>query len=358
MKRLGIAAVPLLTGLLGLTLACTGERQETPKTPLPTSATVAVISPTATVVRLPTATPQPPRERARLVTNVSTKYYSVDGATTDEIFASIAANGPLDDKGERASGLTGSELDLVSNDDGASSCDTESVTITVEIVVTLPKVDHPEALPEHLLARWEKFSTEVAAHEQRHVDIFLDGANKIQQGVDAILSDPARCTSLASELRSRTELRSFWESQQRLTDQEQDQFHEAEEARLAAARAALQAQIDSNEARLADLGSQTEASEANISSLESQASALESELKSLEAELRSIERMHPGRVLPEPVYSRYENLRTQYNSRLSEYNSVFGQYESALARHNSLLEEHNALLSATNDLIDELNWLR
>jgi predicted secreted Zn-dependent protease len=43
----------------------------------------------------------------------------------------------------------------------------------------------PRGLPADLRGRWERFVARVAAHEQRHVDIYLEGAKAVKARLEA-----------------------------------------------------------------------------------------------------------------------------------------------------------------------------
>ena len=161
----------------------------------PTPAATAPLTPIATLTRGPTpidpilapglaapfATLTPPTNvlahgaTVRLTTSRDTVYYLVTGATTQEIFDSLEANGPDtgQELGERfTSGLAEAEssyqIELL--DDG-ESCEVQSVAINLKLVVTLPQHSNPSSLSNLQLRRWRQYVRQVATHEQHHVDI-------------------------------------------------------------------------------------------------------------------------------------------------------------------------------------------
>jgi predicted secreted Zn-dependent protease len=124
--------------------------------------------------------PAPPRQPVVVDTSVSTRYYPVRGTTTPTIFAAIDANGLVETSGQRALGLTSSEWKLTSGDVDvrAVPCVFPSLTVTLHLVVMLPRHETPDDLPADLRDRWERFVARVAAHEQRHVDIYLEAPRR------------------------------------------------------------------------------------------------------------------------------------------------------------------------------------
>src|SRR3989442_8121842 len=49
----------------------------------------------------------------------------------------------------------------------------------------LPRHETADDLPADLRDRWERFVARVAAHEQRHVDIYLEGAQAMKARLEA-----------------------------------------------------------------------------------------------------------------------------------------------------------------------------
>jgi predicted secreted Zn-dependent protease len=133
------------------------------------------------------SSPPPAPQPAVVETSVSTTYYPVRGTTTSSIFAAIDANGLAEKSGQRAVGVTSAEWQLTSGDVDVRvvPCVFPSLTVRLHLVVALPRHEAPEALPADLRDHWERFVGRVAAHEQRHVDIYLEGANAMKTRLEA-----------------------------------------------------------------------------------------------------------------------------------------------------------------------------
>ena len=131
--------------------------------------------------------PAPPRQPVGVETSVSTGYYPVRGTTTAAIFTAIDANGLVETSGQRAVGVTSAEWKLTSGDVDvrAVPCVFPSLTVMLHLVVKLPRHETPDDLPADLRDRWERFVARVAAHEQRHVDIYLEGAKAMKARLEA-----------------------------------------------------------------------------------------------------------------------------------------------------------------------------
>jgi predicted secreted Zn-dependent protease len=297
------------------------------------------------------ANPTPAEQRVQLKTAQSTVYYAVKGSTTNAIFDFIEHFGPTDGEGQRGSGLTSAKWSYVwKGNTSRSGCSIGSMTISLDLVVTLPRHEQPSALPAAIATNWDKFAKEVTTHEQRHVDIYLDGAKTMQERMAAI---PVRssCSDLEKDLTS------TWSGEQKEIEDAQGQFHAEEEAKIAAARAPIKAQMDANRARLAILDRQIQDSAAKVQRLRDETKSLEGQIEPLKTELDRIETTY-GANLPPQVFARYESLRPVYNALAQRYNQVVDQHNAAIDEQTRLSAEHERLIAATNALVDTFNWTR
>src|SRR5262249_58231292 len=96
--------------------------------------------------------------------------------------------------------------------------------MTLNIVATLPEHKRLSELAPDIKANWQRFAARVAAHEQRHVDIYLSGAGRMKNRMEALLSEPGSCVKLDKAIRA------LWVSEQANVEKAQDQFHVAGDA--------------------------------------------------------------------------------------------------------------------------------
>jgi predicted secreted Zn-dependent protease len=253
--------------------------------------------------------PAPSRQPVVIETSVATRYYSVGGTTTPTIFAGIDANGLVETSGQRALGLTSSEWKLTSGDVDvrAVPCVFPSLTVTLRLVVMLPRHETPNDLPADLRDRWERFVARVAAHEQRHVDIYLEGAKAMKARLEATRTGVS-CADLEKAIDT------AWRAAQADIERAQAAFHAEDESRTRSEREALQSRLEGTRARL---------------------EPMDAEIRRFDAELADLRRqVDAGRA----------DLVTQHNA-LAE-------------RRGGLAEEYNRLVADANGLIDALNWAR
>jgi predicted secreted Zn-dependent protease len=253
--------------------------------------------------------PAPPRQPAVVETSVSTRYYPVRGTTTAAIFAAIDANGLAESSGQRAVGLTSAEWKLTSGDVDARAvpCVFPSLTVMLHLVVTLPRHESPDDLPFDLRGRWERFAARIAAHEQRHVDIYLDGAKAMKERLEATRT-AVTCGDLEKAIDA------AWRAQQADIERAQAEFHATDETTARSEREALQARLDDTRVRLEPVGA---------------------EIRRLDAEIA--------------------DLRRQVDAGRAD---LVAQHSALAGRRGALAEEHNRLVADANGLIDALNWAR
>ncbi len=284
--------------------------------------------------------------------NRSTSYYPVFGKSAEEIFAYMEAYGPVDDKGARASGVTHykSRLDWRTSGD-SSACTIGSMTIYVDLEIVLPVLDGLAQLPADLQANWRRFADGVAAHEQRHIDIYTAGANAVRSRMLA-LEPSAGCSALA------TNVNNVWTLEQKNTDDAQEKFHRDERARIDALRNPIKVQIDASNGRLAALTAQIANLDSNLTTLSSQMTPLKALLDSLQEQMRAIESRYPGQPVSGEIFQQYENIRTQYNNLIPSYNALIDLYNSQVAQRGQLAAQAETLRGQTNALVDQYNWSR
>jgi predicted secreted Zn-dependent protease len=253
--------------------------------------------------------PAPPRQPVGVETSVATRYYPVRGTTTAAIFTAIDANGLVETSGQRAVGVTSADWKLTSGDVDVRTvpCVFPSLTVMLHLVVMLPRHETPDDLPADLRSRWEGFVARIAAHEQRHVDIYLEGAKAMKARLEATRT-AVSCADLEKAIDSE------WRAQQADIARAQAEFHAVDETTARSEREALQARLDDTRARL---------------------EPVDAEVRRLDTELA--------------------DLRRQVDAGRAD---LVAQHGALAGRRRALAEEHNRLVADANGLIDALNWAR
>jgi predicted secreted Zn-dependent protease len=207
-------------------------------------------------------------------TSTSTQYYPVQGMSAAAIFDEIDRTNLFEKSGQRAIGLTAATWKLASE----GPCNAPALTVTLTLVVTLPRHELPQALTGDVRRHWERFAARVAEHEQRHVDIFLEGVKAMKTSMDAALAKAASCADVEKAAET------VWTREQAAVDAAQEKFHVEDTARSQAERGPLQSQYDGNRTRLTSL--EAELKQPGLSS--EQHSALASEYNRIVAETNDL----------------------------------------------------------------------
>jgi len=311
-----------------------------------------------------TPAPPPPQPSVKLITTTATTYYSVHGTTTSRIFEQIEANGLVETDGKRAMGLAVANSEVEWNaraivaggsmgwrrfetDDvpAGALCTPESVTITLNLVVTLPRHERLDDLSNDLRERWQHFAAAVAAHEQRHVDIFVNRANAAKTRIEAVLRNWASCADLERTVRN------LWTNHEAETKEAQHEFDAEDRARILNDRKPLQAAIDTKKTRLTALTTEVQQLDATLEDLSRRAGAVRGKVDTVKTEIAKA-----NGTCSRPT-ERIQRLCRQYNALVTTHNALVAEHASVVERRNALAGEHNALVESINGLIEALNWV-
>jgi len=285
----------------------------------------------------PTVTPGRPQPTVTLTTTSATTYYSVHGTTTTKIFEDIKAHGLSEQDGKHAEGLTSAKR--------PAPC-TLRREITLDLLVTLPRHEHPNDLSNDLRERWQQFVEGVAVHEQHHVDIAVNGANVLKTGIETVLKNRASCAELE------TILRRLWKSQQVEIDKAHGEFDAADRARVDKGRKPLQAEIDTMKTRLTGVTVDVRQLDATLDDLSRRAGAVRENINAVTARIANA-----NGTCSRPT-DRIQALCRQYNALVDNHNALAAEYSSRVERRNRLASERTGLVETMNELIETLNWVR
>ena len=305
------------------------------------------------------ASPEAPESATRglslsLTSEREDVYYPVFGTETHDIFEAIKANGPVsgeETEGHFTAGLAEYEATLQTQTRmSQGTCVIESGTVAVGFVVTLPRHEQYDSLSEELQVRWDGYERRVAAHEQRHVDIFRGVIDEVTVEIDELSGRFADCDALEAETNA------AWDTAFERDRALQAGFHQ-EVARLSLdARGPIEDAIDANEARLDDLKTRLEGWSVESADLGAQVDAMDADIAVLVARLDEIEVAYPDLVLPEPLFGEYEALSGDAQTLIEARNNLASQHGDLVEAFNAATDEFNAINAANNELIEELNW--
>ena len=208
----------------------------------------------------------------------STTYYDVRGVTSDEIIEYLEQHSMTDPQGWRLVGSTASSIHLAWTVLPQSTfCHLQRLTIDLKLVVTLPRHEYVDTLGGGARANWDALVTHIAEHEQRHVDIELDAARKMEREIRAMPAEPY-CSGLKSAIDAVSRMN------RAAAARAHRQFHVEDAARRQAARRPLQALIDSKRGRLAIVDGEIWGVDRMLADLARRRAATQSQAKTVDAD--------------------------------------------------------------------------
>jgi predicted secreted Zn-dependent protease len=265
------------------------------------------------------------------VVTEDTESYAISGTTTDEIFEALNGSKLVDESGVPAIGLTDARWSYeYTARETSERCAMESLTLRLDIVVTLPSLTNEASLDPQLRARWKAFEDAVREHEMTHVELERAGVEELRNLLDGLAPEPAGCSALEATIEA------MITQHREVVTQRHQQFHLDEEARLEEARAPLQARIDAALASIQSRNAEADALKPRISAVAAQVDAKRAELSALVAP-------YPHGV-PEPQYSEALELQREVQGLVSTYNALIAEYNSIVAEVDGLILQRNALL--------------
>jgi predicted secreted Zn-dependent protease len=291
--------------------------------------------------------PAPPQPVVTLTTTRTTTYFSVRATTTNKIFEEIKAHGLHEQDGEHAVGLATAKSEMIwrARETGAL-CTPESVTVTLNLVVTLPRHERPDELSNDLRERWEHFAAAVAAHEERHVEIFVNGANTLKARIEAAVKKWASCAELE------TTVKNLWNSEQADTENAQREFDAADRARVDKDRKPLQAAVSAGRAKLTALTAEIRQLDSALDDVVRRAGAVRDSIDAVDADIAKA-----NGTCSRPT-DRIVALCRQSNTLVTRHDALVAEHSSLVAHRERLAGEQNALVASINELIETLNWVR
>jgi predicted secreted Zn-dependent protease len=272
----------------------------------------------------------------------STQYFSVRGETAGSIFASLEANSPKQERLPVVAGTTSASGKL------AVECHPYTVTIGLDVVVTLPRHDNVDGLSDELKRRWQRLVASIDAHEQHHVDIFVTGAQAVKSRIEAIpLSRP--CSEVHDEIQK------IWTRQADVTQAAQAKFDADDAARVDVDRKPLRTQIDTNRGRLSAIDS-------TIRDLDRQGNELLQQHQVMLAKVDGVVgRMATVNLGPAGCSRARPNtpgaaLCQEHRDLVEASNKLVHRYNDTVSSRNVLVTELEQLQRLTNELVDAYNW--
>jgi len=104
------------------------------------------------------------------IPNAIVSYYDIQGATEKELRDQLNRFGLIGPDGYRGDAKTDWNIRWTWKGYGTENCDLQTVTVTHDIQVTMPRWSPPRDAPTELVAKWGEYMLVLADHEKGHVD--------------------------------------------------------------------------------------------------------------------------------------------------------------------------------------------
>ena len=109
-------------------------------------------------------------------------YYSVSGATAEELWSDILKKSPVKHNGRVHVAYTKWHVDWRfwwrRHED---SCEITRVSTVLDVAYTMPRLEQNSVMPDTLLTRWKEYRSALFSHEQGHRDLGVQAAVEIEK---------------------------------------------------------------------------------------------------------------------------------------------------------------------------------
>ena len=118
---------------------------------------------------------------------IKTKYksYSVPGTSPYALLSYMQRNGP-NVNGSHALASTAASIHHKADFKGTGNCRIKNYKVTMSFTITLPKAKHISRMPKKVRSRWKQFASHARWHENKHKQIWIGCAQRIERKVRAL----------------------------------------------------------------------------------------------------------------------------------------------------------------------------
>jgi predicted secreted Zn-dependent protease len=280
----------------------------------------------------------------------STEYYDVRGVTSDEILEYLETHSLTDVQGRRLAGSTQSSWRLEwSALPGSASCYLQRLSILLKLIVTLPRHESVDSLPDEARANWDRLVTHIAAHEQRHVDIELESARKLERQIRD-LPTASSCGELRFAIDAASKTR---RAEARKAHQ---QFHIDDAARRRAEQEPIQALIDMNRGKLAIVESEIWGLDRILAHLGRQRTAAQSDLQAVETEIGAADALRVRCASQDSGGGSTETVCGRRAGLTAANNALALEQDEAVSRKARFQGESKELRSRIESLVEKYKF--
>ena len=126
--------------------------------------------------------PVDPNFGAMKFSDAQVEYFDIYGADGQALWQQIRQKGPESGEGDAA---TEWSMRWTYSESTASdgTCTIQDPQVTYSITVVFPRWRDPQRAPYALLQGWQDYLNGIARHEQHHVDIVVENADRVKQAI-------------------------------------------------------------------------------------------------------------------------------------------------------------------------------
>lgn len=150
-------------------------------------------------------------------------YYAINGDSAEEIYSAMLRKGPRVN-GAKAYAATSATTTQDGRMAQRGSCRIEGYRLSIDFVISLPKIRNEKVLPPADRRHWQQFSTFLKKHEETHRSIWLGCAADLERQVKAI--NAKSCAEADRRARA------LWERMRTACTKKHNAFDTAEQKRL------------------------------------------------------------------------------------------------------------------------------
>lgn len=154
--------------------------------------------------------------KAEVISRSDLSYFIVEGNTPTEIYHNILERGPRVNGARAIASITTNAAQDAGVEEAGGACRLKDYVITLDFVVTRPRIRNLDVLSKAERAMWERINRFIALHENEHKQVWQGCAAELEQKVLALA--PPDCDQLIAQAEA------LWNDMLKTCDARQKRF--------------------------------------------------------------------------------------------------------------------------------------
>lgn len=134
-----------------------------------------------------------------VVSNTQISYYTVGGTTPGAIFRAILNRGPRVSGARAIASIATRAAQDAGLDDSGGACRLKGYTITLDFLITRPRIANPGVLTAQDRASWAQMNRFIIAHENQHKQTWLGCAAELDRRMGTLTTPSCGQLSVQGE---------------------------------------------------------------------------------------------------------------------------------------------------------------